>query len=68
MVRIIIAAVVIVGLTYGGYELWPVLEEAFKDTPASDFKFLPIILVFFIALSLLDKVFDLIGRIFTVRS
>lgn len=65
LVRIVIAAVVTVGLTYAGHALWPLMEDEIKGTFVSDFKYLPIILIFFLVLSLLDLVLVRFERMFS---
>ncbi len=68
LVRIVIAAVVTVGLAYAGHALWTPMEDEIKGTFLSDFKYLPIILIFFLALSLLDVVARWLGRTFSPKS
>ena len=65
LVRIVIAAVVTAGLAYAGHALWPLMEDEIKGTFVSDFKYLPIILIFFLVLSLLDFVVVRIQRTFS---
>ncbi len=68
MLRVVLAAIVTAGLAYGGYEAWPLMEDEIKGTFVSDFKYLPIILVFFLVLSVLDAVAVRIERMFSSDS
>ncbi|MBT5434362.1 MAG: hypothetical protein P8Q36_17930 [Alphaproteobacteria bacterium] len=60
---IVAAALVTGGITYGGYLLWPMVEIELRGTFAADYKFIPINLAIFIALSLLEVVWGRIERL-----
>jgi len=62
VLRVVVAALVTGGITYGGYLLWPMAETELCGTIAADYKFIPIILAIFIVLSLLEFVWGRIER------
>ncbi len=63
-----IAAVVTVGLGYACYEIWLLLEDVqrqdLRGTFVAEFKYLPIIVLLFVFLSLVEIIAVRIDRLF----
>jgi hypothetical protein len=63
IIRCILATVIVGGLTWLGYEYWSWAEAQVKGTFLADYKFIPIVLAIFIALTVLEMVYSRVEKL-----
>lgn len=68
IIRIIMAAVIVGGLTWLGYERWTWAEAKVKGTFLADYKIIPIVVVIFVALSVLEMVYSRVEKLIARKS
>lgn len=63
IIRCMLAAVIVGGLTWLGYEYWGWAETQVKGTFLADYKVIPIVLAIFIVLTMLEMIYSRIERL-----